>query len=194
MPDGSPLRREVGTTTGIAREAVKRVYQHVSSPKDTAYLPQRDALALCFRQRYGCDADGIANAIPFFIGVFDTVASLGSYLLSGALIISAGLVILAASFLQSFFLFPFLPTFLWSVAAAAAVAVAGYVATHLKYAAGLEGYSVMQTLHLVAPKMKFYDLHLDNAVVGWEHSSSDALASGESELIARDDETWFAKV
>jgi uncharacterized protein (DUF2235 family) len=172
MPDGSPLRRDVGITTGIAREAVKRIYQHVSSPKDTAYLPQRDALALRFRRWYGCDADGVANAVPFFIGVFDTVASLGSYLLSGALIISTGLVILAASFLQSFFLFPFLPTFLWSVAAAAAAAVAGYVTTHLKYATGLEGYSVMQTLHLVAPKMKFYDLHLNNAVWYARHAMS----------------------
>jgi uncharacterized protein (DUF2235 family) len=172
MPDGSPLRRDVGTTTGIAREAVKRVYQHVSSPKDTAYLPQRDALAQRFRRRHGCDADGVANAVPFFIGVFDTVASLGSYLLSGALIVSMGLVILAASFLQSFFLFPFLPTFLWSVAAVAAAAVAGYVATHLKYATDLEDYPVMQTLHLVAPKMKFYDLHLNNAVWYARHAMS----------------------
>lgn len=172
MPDGSPLRRDVGTTTVIAREAVKRVYQHVSSPKDTAYLPQRDALALRFRHRYGCDNDGTANAVPFFMGVFDTVASLGSYLLSGALIVGTGLVILAASFLQSFFLLPFLPTFVWSVAAAAAAAVAGYVATHLKHATGLEGYSVMQTLHLVAPKMEFYDLHLNNAVWYARHAMS----------------------
>jgi uncharacterized protein (DUF2235 family) len=34
MPDGSPLRRDVGTTTRTAKEAVKKVYQHVSSPKD----------------------------------------------------------------------------------------------------------------------------------------------------------------
>ena len=172
MSDGSRLRRDVGTTTGIAREAVKRVYQHVSSPRDTAYLPQRDALALRFRRRFGCDADGAANAVPFFIGVFDTVASLGSYLLSGALVVGGALLILAASFLQSLFLFPFLPTFLWSVAAVAVAVAAGYVVTHLKYAFDLEGYSFMQTLHLVAPKMEFYDLHLNNAVWYARHAMS----------------------
>jgi hypothetical protein len=31
MTDGTPLRRDVGTTTRIAREVVKKVYQHVSS-------------------------------------------------------------------------------------------------------------------------------------------------------------------
>ena len=68
------------------------------------------------------------------------------------------------SYLQSFFLFPFLPTLLWTVAGAAVAAGIGYVATHLKYAVGLPGYSFWQTLHLASPKMKFYDLHLKNAV------------------------------
>jgi uncharacterized protein (DUF2235 family) len=172
MPDGSPLRRDVGTTTRIAREAVKKVYQHVSSPKDTAYLPQRDALAQRFRRQYGCDVDGASNAVPFFIGVFDTVAALGSYPLSGALIGGMALFILAASYLQSFFLFPFLPTFLWSIGFAAVAALVGYVVTHLKYAEGLEGYSFIQTLHLVSPKMKFYDLHLNNAVWYARHAMS----------------------
>jgi uncharacterized protein (DUF2235 family) len=164
MADGSPLRRDVGTTTRIAREAVQKVYQHVSSPKDTDYLSQREALAKRFRQRYGSDAGGASNAVPFFIGVFDTVASLGSYALSAALVGGAAAVIAALSYLQSFFLFPFLPTLLWTAAGAAVAAGIGYVATHLKYAAGLPGYSMRQTLHLASPKMKFYDLHLNNAV------------------------------
>jgi uncharacterized protein (DUF2235 family) len=83
MADRSPLRRDVGTTTRIAREAVKKVYQHVSSPKDTNYLSQREALAKRFRQRYGSDASGVANAVPFFIGVFDTVALCLSQIKSG---------------------------------------------------------------------------------------------------------------
>ena len=51
MADGkTSLFRDVGTTRKIAKEAVKKVYQHVSSPKDTAYLEQRKALALQFRR------------------------------------------------------------------------------------------------------------------------------------------------
>jgi uncharacterized protein (DUF2235 family) len=172
MPDGSPLRRDIGTTTRIAREAVRKVYQHVSSPKDASYLPQREALARRFRQRYGSDANDAPNAVPFFIGVFDTVASLGSYLLSAALIGGATSLILAASYLQSFFLFPFLPTSLWSIGVAATGALIGYIATHLKYAVGLQEYSLAQTLHLVSPKMKFYDLHLNNAVWYARHAMS----------------------
>jgi uncharacterized protein (DUF2235 family) len=173
MEDGkTPLRRDRGTTRCIAREAVKKVYQHVSSPKDTAYLDQRRALALRFRRRYGCDADGAPNAVPFFIGVFDTVASLGSYLLSGALVAGLALVIGLISLAQSFFLFPFWPAFLWLSVASAAIAAIGYAATHVKYATGLEGYSFWRTVHLAAPKMKFYDLHLDNAVWYARHAMS----------------------
>lgn len=172
MPDGSPLHRDVGTTTRIAREAVKKVYQHVSSPKDKEYLTQREALARRFRRQYGCDVHGAPNAVPFFIGVFDTVAALGSYLLSGALVGGAGFFILATSFLQSHFLFPFLPTFIFSIGIATVAALVGYIVTHVKYAVGLEGYSLIKTLHLVSPKMKFYDLNLNNAVWYARHAMS----------------------
>jgi uncharacterized protein (DUF2235 family) len=172
MSDGSLLRRDVATTTHIAREAVNKVYQHVSSPKDTAYLPQREALARRFRQQYGSDVEGASNAVPFFVGVFDTVAALGSYLLSGALIGGTALLIMAASYLQSFFLFPFLPTFLWSIGITAVTALVGYVATHVKYAVDLDGYPFISTLHLVSPKMKFYDLQLNNAVWYARHAMS----------------------
>jgi hypothetical protein len=172
MSDGSPLRRDVGTASRIAREAVKKVYQHVSSPKDTKYLPQREALATHFRQQYGGDVAGAPNAVPFFVGVFDTVASLGSYALSAALVGGVAGVIAALSFAQSFFLFPFLPTFLWAAGGAAVAAGVGYIATHLKSAMGLPGYTFWQTLHLASPKMKFYDLHLNNAVWYARHAMS----------------------
>jgi uncharacterized protein (DUF2235 family) len=119
MSDGSPLRRDVGTTTRIAREAVKNVYQHVSSPKDTEYRSQREALAARFREQYGCGAGAAANAVPFFIGVFDTVAALGSYALSAALLGGAAVLIAALSYVQLLFLFPFPPTFLTSLLVAA---------------------------------------------------------------------------
>src|SRR6267154_6459061 len=110
MSDVTPLRRDVGGSTAIAKEAVKKVYQYVSSPKDTAYVEQRKALAANFRRKYGSDDGGEPNTVPFFIGVFDTVASLGSYLLSAALLGGTALLLAAISFAQSFFLFSFLPT------------------------------------------------------------------------------------
>ena len=44
--------------------------------------------------------------------------------------------------------------------------------THLQYAANLSDYSFWQTVHFTAPKMKFYDLHLDNSVWYARHAMS----------------------
>ncbi len=41
-----------------------------------------------------------------------------------------------------------------------------YVATHIKAAFNLDGFTWWQTLHLTEAKMKFYDLQL-NPNVGW---------------------------
>ena len=74
------------------------VYGHVGSPKDKNYVEQRKALALRFRQKYRADQNGKSNVDAFFIGVFDTVASLGSY--RTGFIVVAGLLaaLVAASF------------------------------------------------------------------------------------------------
>ena len=173
MADGrTPLFRDAGSTREIAREAVKKVYQHVSSPRDTAYIEQRKALALQFRQRYGSDQSGTPNVNPFFIGVFDTVAALGSYFTSTLLVGAAAFTLAVVSFLQSLLLFPVLPFFLWSVAAAFIIAGMWYAITHVKYAICLPGYSFFQTLHLTSPKMQFFDKHLDNAVWYARHAMS----------------------
>jgi len=114
MADGkTPLFRDVNSTRKIAKEAVKKVYAFVGSPKDTAYLEQRRELAFRFRKKYGSDVNGGPNVNPFFIGVFDTVASLGSYRV-GTLTVGALLLFLAVvSFIQASFMFasgqPLLP-------------------------------------------------------------------------------------
>ena len=173
MADGkTPLFRDAGSTRKIAKEAVKQVYEHVGSPKDAAYLEQRKALALRFRKKYGSDENGVPNVNPFFIGIFDTVASLGSYrvgaLAAGGLLATLALV----SFVQSLFLFAFWPAFAALVILSAIVAGVWYAIAHVQYAIGLEGYSFLQTLHFTSPKMQFYDKHLDNAVWYARHAMS----------------------
>lgn len=144
----------------------------MSSPNDKAYLPQRVALAQRFRKRYGSDLDGGSNAIPFFIGVFDTVASLGSKALTMAMIAGGVVAIFLISLVLSFLHVPLWSTFGWLLGSAFVLTVFGYVWTHLKYARNLEGYTLWQTVHLVAPKMQFYDLHLNNAVWYARHAMS----------------------
>jgi uncharacterized protein (DUF2235 family) len=165
MADGkTPLLRDAKSTKKIANEAVKQVYQHVSSPSDEAYVDQRKALALRFRQKYKSDNNGVPNANPYFIGVFDTVASLGSKRLTLAMIGGALALLAAISRVQSFFMFPFAPTFFSLFLVTSFVIEIWYAVTHLRYATGLEGYSFWKTLHFTSPKMEFYDPHLDKQV------------------------------
>jgi uncharacterized protein (DUF2235 family) len=177
MADGTtPLFRDVNSTRNIAKEAVKQIYEHVGSPKDTAYLEQRKALALRFRRKYGSDVNGGPNVNPFFIGVFDTVASLGSYrvaflALAGWLIFLA-VVSAIVNFGQTFFQIEFRSVFWVLVTLSILVAGIWYLIAHLQYAVGLKGYSFWQTLHFTAPKMQFYDKHLDNAVWYARHAIS----------------------
>jgi uncharacterized protein (DUF2235 family) len=173
MADGkTPLFRDENSTRKIAKEAVKKVYTYVGSPKDTAYLEQRRALALRFRENYGSDINGGPNVNPFFVGVFDTVASLGSYRV-GTIAVGGFLAALAlVSLVQSFFLFAFWPTFGALIAMSIIVAGVWYLFDHVQYAIGLDGYSFWQTLHLTSWKMQFYDKHLDNAVWYARHALS----------------------
>ena len=132
---------------------------------DEKYAGQRKAIAARFRRKYNSDVAGIPNANPDLVGVFDdTVASGKHPAVSGhggrrrsvPVAPKLGAVLVVA---LTFW------TWLLSVSVfAGAVAVIWYVVSHLRYATGLEGYTFWETLHFTAPKMKFYDPHLDNEV------------------------------
>jgi hypothetical protein len=172
MPDGAPLYRDQASTQKIAREAVRWVYSHVGSPKDKNYVEQRKALALRFRQKYHSDQNGKSNVDGFFIGVFDTVASLGSY--RTGFIVVAGLLaaLVAASLVLWLFSFPFWLSFKALFALAVIIGAVWYAVAHFQFAVGLPGYSFLQTLHFTSWKMQFYDKHLDNAVWYARHAMS----------------------
>jgi uncharacterized protein (DUF2235 family) len=173
MADGkTSLRRDANSIKKIANEAVKKVYQHVSSPADEKYVDQRKALALRFRKKYNSDAGGVPNANPYFIGVFDTVASLGSYRLSAAMIIGAAALLLLTSWVLSMMALSVWTWLMLLFGVSAAVAGVWYAVSHLRYALGLDGYTFWKTLHFTALKMEFYDPHLDNEVRYARHALS----------------------
>lgn len=98
LPRGGPSLRS------IAEEAVYSVYEHGSGKNRGAYEGEREELARRFRARYGSaglgvDGEAQGNVAPTFIGVFDTVAALGSVIvrriLGGILFISLALAVLA---------------------------------------------------------------------------------------------------
>lgn len=62
----------------IADRAVIRVAEHGAGHPRDKYEAEREDLARRFRIDHGSDLNGGANAAPYFIGAFDTVASLGA--------------------------------------------------------------------------------------------------------------------
>jgi uncharacterized protein (DUF2235 family) len=90
LENGAPMKHDAGTARRLATIAVKKVYQHTASrpltrasPRQKELMDQRNELARQFREAYASrQAD--KSDYPFFIGAFDTVASIAS---KGSLII-----------------------------------------------------------------------------------------------------------
>lgn len=181
--DGQKMCYDSKTARKIAKEAVKKVYQHVSSPKDHSFVPQRLALAKQFREAYQSGGDS-SNAEPYFVGVFDTVAALANYtrmvpvaLVWGAIVTVLSLA-LTVALGQLHLQFPQLPNLsFWQLAggltAVSIVAAASaFVLNNLKFAFGLEGFPFLKTLHFNPWKFSFYDNQLSPGVKFARHALS----------------------
>jgi type VI secretion system (T6SS) phospholipase Tle1-like effector len=171
--NGQLLRRDESSAKKIAREAVTKVYQHVGSPRDTRYLPQREALAALFRDAYGSnDGKSGSNAYPYFIGVFETGAALAN---KGALaIVAVALlaILIGASAALWFFFGNFYPWLILLTSTTIVILLAAYIYTHLKFSFRLKNYSFWQTLHITALRQQFYDQTLNPNVRYAKHALS----------------------
>lgn len=82
-PNG-PLMRYRKSIRDIAKEAVETVYKNGAGHARALYESERDEQARRFRKTYGSDSTepnadpDQSNVAAYFIGVFDTVAALGS--------------------------------------------------------------------------------------------------------------------
>ena len=80
--DGTPLPNHGPRLREIAEEAVREVYEHgVGHPREK-FEDEREEKARRFREKYACqdspEKNLRGNVVPYFIGVFDTVAALGT--------------------------------------------------------------------------------------------------------------------
>lgn len=89
MPDGSPVPKHGPALRKIAEDAVRYVYNHGAGyPRGhKKFEPEREEKGKRFRAKYHCappdeKPDVQGNVQPDFIGVFDTVAALGSGILT----------------------------------------------------------------------------------------------------------------
>jgi uncharacterized protein (DUF2235 family) len=169
--DGGNVPRFGSALRSIADEAVGSVYEH-GSGKEAAekYTKERVEKARRFRQKYGSgDAHGQANVLPYFIGVFDTVAALGSaglfrVVVTGLLLaMLVGLAAIVAYVLASIFGVGF--WFGFSVLAA--LSGAGALALHLR--ANLKTIRDYPnpghfSWHVVSWRLNFYNTFLNKRV------------------------------
>ncbi|PTM42050.1 uncharacterized protein (DUF2235 family) [Bosea sp. 124] len=172
MKDGTPLRRDEASARVIAKEAVTKVYQHVSSEKDAAYRGQRDALAARFRTAYGSGDAAGPNTCPYFIGVFDTVAALSN---TGSLIVTGligGVLLLALSAIGLALGYGFWTSASAILGASGLIALGFYLRSHVKFAVGLPGIAWWKTVHLTSFRMKFYNTQLNSNIGYARHALS----------------------
>jgi uncharacterized protein (DUF2235 family) len=87
-----PLMRFRKQADDIALEAVTVVLEHGAGHPRAEFAAERDEQARRFREKYGSDGDVNSNVAPYFIGVFETVASLGAKGMR-RLVIQVGLLI-----------------------------------------------------------------------------------------------------
>ena len=106
---GVPFRRFARSTQKAAERAVHQVYEHGAGYPIAKFEAERDEQARRFRTDYGSAEGEIANAYPYFVGVFDTVAALGAkgwkywgliagFAIAGALVLATSAFVLKLVF------------------------------------------------------------------------------------------------
>lgn len=169
--DGSPLPRFGKALRRIADEAVADVYEHVSGSEEVKYVSERVEKARRFRATYASnDVDGQqANVVPYFIGVFDTVAALGAPLprlalmLLGLGVFAVAMAALAAGIIALLPWFNFAATFLTVGLLIAAALGSGYLHRSVKTIRDFPNKGDVSR-HLAAWRFRFYDYSLNNRV------------------------------
>jgi uncharacterized protein (DUF2235 family) len=147
---GGPLPRHKPETREIAAKAVREVYEHGAGRLAADFDDERNELARRFRARYGSDGPDGSNVHPHFVGVFDTVASLGAHGLVRVLM-GAGLllgVVLASMVVALLAWLVFDASFWISTATMTIAALLAFGASSLR-----------STLHVIRDYPKKGDVH-----------------------------------
>lgn len=168
--DGGPLPRYGRALRKIADEAVQQVYEHGSGSNDPQRKAERMEKARRFREKYGsANPEGQANVVPYFIGVFDTVASLGApgprrlLMLLGLSAFVAAITALAAGVISLLPWFTFAATYVTLAALIVVGMGAGYLKAHLKTIRDFPSKGDVKR-HIAAWRFRFYDNALNTRV------------------------------
>lgn len=226
MPDGSPVPLDSHSTRALADYAVKHVYKFTTSRKredaterQRFLLDTRAAIAARFRAEHGSQHPELANrpnVVPYFIGAFDTVASLMDRSKFAALLAVVLVVVgLAATALSWATGLPWLASAALTALGAALLAAVAFAWRLLKFDGHVPGYDWRQslrTIHLADFFLTFDDKSLDPYVeyakhalsidenrkpfgrVKWYPGETSVLADQDARGHARFEQIWFSGV
>jgi uncharacterized protein (DUF2235 family) len=211
---GNPLPRDPKTSRRIASEAVKKVYQHTESRKitptdrDKELLAQRELLGHRFRETYGSAeaADpSKANVYPFFIGVFDAVASLAKPFVAVCMFFMAVLLTAIPAWIIAGCL-GYHPTFWhWFIAIASIGGVAALISLFVslvRFEFKLPRKLRLRFFHLTKIHIELYETDLSNDIVKARHALSidecrksfPRVEWGGSYTVSKNESGWFQQV
>jgi uncharacterized protein (DUF2235 family) len=179
--EGKPIPRYGKALRAIADEAVHTVYEHGAGKPREMFEDEREEQARRFRIKYHTEDDPVknqrGNVVPYFIGVFDTVAALGSTGIRKAGIITAAVIgglfgsALASWLLGLLFGLQFLTSAI-AVAIVIAVVAAIYACkTHVKVIRDFPKKGMLKW-HWSAWRFKHYDRFLDRRVRYARHAQA----------------------
>ncbi|MDB5859967.1 MAG: hypothetical protein JWQ76_3656 [Ramlibacter sp.] len=211
--DGGPLPRYGKALRKIADEAVQQVYEHGSGSDKPERKAERLGKAKRFRAKYGSEnTEGQSNVVPYFIGVFDTVAALGALgirRLLMALGLAAFVAAMTAGAAGTLALMPWF--FFWPAFITLGVVIAvsmgvSYLRAHLKTIHDFPSKGDF-SWHIAAWRFRFYDNALNTRVryarhalaidetrqdfarVPWANAGAWPDRTGEPEWLQQ---VWFA--
>jgi hypothetical protein len=197
-----PMRYDSATARRLARKAIKKVYQHASSKplakasaREKELIAQRQELARQFRETYGVNLNDKSH-YPYFIGAFDTVASVASW---SSLLVTAGVGLAIAASLATL-LWAFWPsytpwfgnylgdalarllTFFWldrrnwsswfllALALSVIVALVIYLKEQMKFAPSADRKRPWRTFSISFSRIQFEDMTLNDHVAYARHA------------------------
>ncbi len=211
--NGGPVPRLGKSLRKIADEAVQDVYEHGSGSNKPEHKAERMEKARRFREKYSSNNDqGQSNVVPYFIGVFDTVAALGAPgpRLWGMRVLLVGFVLamiaVAADTSSRLPGIDFTSAFLVLTVLVAIGMLTSYCSAHVKTIRDFPNAGDVKR-HVASWRFRFYDLSLnprvryarhalaidetrsDFARVPWANASERPDRTGEPEWLRQ---VWFA--
>ena len=172
--DGGPLPRTGRALRAIAHEAVHAVYEHGSGRARSEFRVERKELARRFRAKYA-SGKSQANVVPYFVGVFDTVAALGTsglrrLALNLGLLAGAALILAVSAWAVDWmFETGFRATFTIAAGASALAATLLIARARLKVITNFPGPGERR-YHWSGWKFRFYDTYLNPRIPFARHA------------------------